>query len=56
MEELFFGLGCQGFWQAVEVYLIGRKRLQAGVGPGGVVEVDIATDGRSGLAIPAILG
>jgi len=24
---LFFGLDCQGFGQAVEVYLIGRERF-----------------------------
>jgi hypothetical protein len=23
VEALFFGLGCHGFWQAVEVYLVG---------------------------------
>ena len=27
---LVFGLGCQGLWQAVVVYLIGRERFQAG--------------------------
>ena len=50
MEELFFGLGCHEFWQAVEVYLIGRELPQAGVRAGGVVELDGATDGRPGLA------
>jgi nucleosome binding factor SPN SPT16 subunit len=31
VEVLFFGLGCQGCWQAVEIYLIGRQCPQAGV-------------------------
>jgi hypothetical protein len=47
---LLLFLGCHGFWQAVEVYLIGRLRFQAGVWPDGVVEVDVAADGSSGLA------
>jgi hypothetical protein len=34
---------------AVEVYLIGRERLQAAVWPGGVVEIDVATNLRSDL-------
>ena len=42
-------LGCHGFWQAVEVYLIGRERFQAGVGSDGVVELQVEADGRSGL-------
>ena len=42
-------LGCHGFWQAVEVYLIGRERFQAGVRPDGVVELQVAGDGSSGL-------
>jgi hypothetical protein len=50
VEELSFGLGCQRFWQAIEVYLIGRERFQAGVGSDGVVEVDVTSDGRSGFA------
>ena len=43
-------LGCQGYWQAVVVYLIGRLRFQAGVGPYGVIELQIAADRSSGLA------
>jgi hypothetical protein len=39
---LFLLLGCHWFWQAVEVYLIGRLRFQAGVWSGRVVEVDVA--------------
>ena len=49
MEVLAFVLGCQCFWQAVEVYLIGRLRFQAGVWPSGVVEVDVAADRLPGL-------
>lgn len=37
-------LGCQGYWQAVEVYLIGRERFQAGVRPDGVIELQVAAD------------
>jgi hypothetical protein len=37
-------LGCHGFWQAIEEYVIGRLRLQAGAWAGGVVEVDVAAD------------
>lgn len=44
VEVLFFGLGCHGFWQAVEVYLIGCERFQAGVRPDGVVEVQVSAD------------
>jgi hypothetical protein len=47
---LFLFLGCHWFWQAVEVYLIGRERFQAGVRADGVVELQIAADGSSGLA------
>jgi len=43
-------LGCHGFWQAVEVYLIGGERFQAGVRPDGVIELQVAADGSSGLA------
>jgi len=50
VEELSFGLGCHGFWSAAEVYLIRRECSQAGVWSGSVVVVDVATDGRSGLA------
>lgn len=34
----------------MEVYLIGREPLQAGVWPDGVVKLQVAADGRSGLA------
>ena len=37
MEVLLLGLGCQGFWWAVEAFLVGRGRIQAGVGADGVV-------------------
>lgn len=37
-------LGRQSFWRAVEVYLIGRLRFQAGVWSGRVVEVDVAVE------------
>jgi len=47
---LFLFLGCHGFWQAVEVSLIGRERFQAGVRPDGVTELQVAADGSSGLA------
>jgi hypothetical protein len=43
-------LGCHRLWQAVEVYLIGRERFQAGVRPDGVIELQVAADGSSGLA------
>ena len=36
-------LGCHGFWQAVEVYLIGRLRFQAGVWSVGVVQLGYKT-------------
>ena len=49
MEVLVLGLGCQGFWQAVEVYRIGRERLQAGMRTDGVVELDVLPDRGSGL-------
>src|ERR1017187_5184900 len=49
-EFLFLFLGCHGFWQAVEVYLIGRLRFQAGVWSGSVVEVDVAAERCSCLA------
>jgi NADPH-dependent 2,4-dienoyl-CoA reductase/sulfur reductase-like enzyme len=42
VEVLFFGSGCQGLWQAVEVYLIGRAGPKAGVRPDGVVELQVA--------------
>lgn len=44
MEVLFFGSGRQGFWRAVEVYLVGCQSSQAGVGAHRVVELDIAAD------------
>jgi hypothetical protein len=47
VEVPFFA--CQGYWQAVEVHLIGRLRIQAGVLPGNVVEVDVTADGLPGL-------
>jgi hypothetical protein len=36
-------LCCQGFWRTVEVDLIGRERIQAGMRPGGVIEIDVAS-------------
>ena len=50
MEVLFFGLGCQRFWQAVEVDLIGREPVQAGVRPLGVIKLQVFPDGSSGFA------
>jgi hypothetical protein len=47
---LFLHLGCHGFWQAVEVYLIGRLRFQAGVRSNGVIELQVSADGSSCLA------
>ena len=49
MEVLVLGLCCQGFWQAVAVYLIGRERFQAGMRTDGVVELDVLPDRGSGL-------
>jgi len=40
---LTLGLCRQRFWRTVEVYLIGRERIQAGVRPGGVIEIDVDT-------------
>ena len=40
-----FGLGCQGFRQAVEVDLIGRERPQAGMRSDGIIELQVAADG-----------
>ena len=39
---LHAGLCRQSFWRTVEVYLIRRERIQAGVWTGGVEEVDVA--------------
>ena len=50
MEVLFLGPGCQERWQAVEVYLIWRLRLQAGVGAHRVVEPDVFCDSSARLA------
>ena len=49
VEVLFFGLGCQEFWHAVEVDLIGREPIQAGVRSDGIVKLQVATDQSSGL-------
>lgn len=46
----FLLLGCHGFWQAVEVYLIGRFCFQAEAWSGPVVEVDVAVEQCSCLA------
>src|ERR1700676_3064378 len=46
---LHAGLCRQSFWRTVEVYLIRRERIQAGVWTGGVEEVDVAADLCSGL-------
>jgi len=43
-------LSCLGSWQTVEAYLIGHERFQAGGRPSGVVELQVAADGHSGLA------
>ena len=48
MEVLFFGLGCHRFWQAVDVDLVGRFCLQAGMGSDGVVELQVSADRSSG--------
>src|ERR1017187_5305548 len=39
----------QSFWRTVEVYLVRRERIQAGVWTGGVEEIDVAADLCSGL-------
>ncbi len=46
----FLFLGCHRFWLAVEIYMIGRLRFQAGVRPDGVIKLQEAADGSSGLA------
>ncbi len=46
---LHAGLCRQGLWRTVEVYLIRRERIQAGVWMGDVEEVDVAADVCSGL-------
>ena len=38
-----FSLGCQEFWQAVEVGLIGRERPKGGMRSDGIVELQVAT-------------
>jgi hypothetical protein len=48
---LHAGLCRQSFWRTVEVYLIRRERIQAGVWTGGVEEVDVAADLCSGLLL-----
>ncbi len=50
VEVLAFRLGRQSIRQAVEVYLIGRERLQAAVGTDGVVELQV----RSSTALRGI--
>src|ERR1019366_834493 len=46
---LHAGLCRQSFWRTVEVYLVRRERIQAGVWTGGVEEIDVAADLCSGL-------
>ena len=41
--------GCHGFWQAVEVDLIGREPVQAGVRPLGVIKLQVFPDGSPGF-------
>ena len=41
--------GCHEFRQAVEVDLIGREPIQAGVRPGGVIELQVFRDGSPGF-------
>ena len=45
--EILSGLGCHGHWRHVAVDLMGSLSVQAGVGSGLVVEVDVLCQGGS---------
>jgi hypothetical protein len=49
LDQQSFCSGCHEFRQAVEVDLVGREPIQAGVRPGGVVELQVFSDGSPGF-------